>query len=649
MTSPKISVVLPTYSRRHVLPRTIASVLAQDETDFELIIIDDCSLDDTGAYLASLDDPRIRVLRPPSNLQTAGARNLGLEAARADIIAFLDDDDIYFERRLSVPLAVFAREPEVVATLSSAVKVDPRKTYVARMPDLTLPPAAFEWALICDLIGVEGTSITVRRQTALDIGGFSRDVKWIDDREFLIRASRRGSGRLIAEPLWRKQWSHDAQSNQYHRAGLSLLDYVAAQPIFVGRFGKVGSYLATKILVSDLRHLAFGALARDLRDFAHVGLIDGNPLRMWRDHREVRRYRRAMSKHEALATLTEAPAEWRLMPQSQGESLLSTFKALVINKTDAGQTARLADFDERDLMDGDVAVRVEWSTLNYKDGLALTGKSPVVRRFPMIAGIDLAGTVESSSHAGWKAGDKVILNGWGLGETHLGAYAQKARVKGDWLVRLPQGMSAREAMAIGTAGYTAMLAVMALERAGIVSGRGPVIVTGAAGGVGSVAVALLAKLGYSVIASTGRLDEAPYLKRLGASEVIERKELSGPARPIAKERWAGGIDAVGSTTLANVLSMTRYGGAVAACGLAGGMDLPTSVAPFILRGVSLLGIDSVMCPLPARQEAWRRLETDLDRTKIEAMTTEIGLADVVNAGSRIVAGLVRGRIVVNIG
>jgi acrylyl-CoA reductase (NADPH) len=328
---------------------------------------------------------------------------------------------------------------------------------------------------------------------------------------------------------------------------------------------------------------------------------------------------------------------------------MGTFKAIVINKTEAGQTARLTDFDENDLMEGDVTVRVEWSTLNYKDGLALTGKSPVVRRFPMIAGIDFAGTVESSSHSGWKPGDKVILNGWGLGETHLGAYAQKARIKGDWLVRLPHSMSRREAMAVGTAGYTAMLSVMALERAGVAPTRGPVVVTGAAGGVGSVAVALLAKLGYAVIASTGRPEEAAYLKGLGAGEVIERKELSGPARPIAKERWAGGIDAVGSTTLANVLSMTRYGGAVAACGLAGGLDLPTSVAPFILRGVSLLGIDSVMCPLAMRQEAWRRLETDLDRAKIAAMTSEIGLAEVIEAGARIMAGQVRGRIVVNIG
>ena len=328
---------------------------------------------------------------------------------------------------------------------------------------------------------------------------------------------------------------------------------------------------------------------------------------------------------------------------------MATFKAIVIDKAESGQSVKLTDFDEKDLMDGDVTVAVEYSTVNYKDGLAVTGKAPVVRRFPMIAGVDFAGTVEASSHPAWKPGDKVILNGWGLGETHLGAYAQKARVKGDWLVRLPDSISARDAMAIGTAGYTAMLSVMALERAGITPQRGPIVVTGAAGGVGSVAVAILAKLGYAVIASTGRPAEADYLKGLGASEIIDRKELSGPARPLAKERWAGGIDAVGSTTLANVLSMTRYGGAVAACGLAGGMDLPTSVAPFILRGVSLLGIDSVMCPLPLRQEAWGRLGTDLPRDKIAAMTTEIGLGDVIAAGKRIVEGQVRGRIVVKIG
>ncbi len=328
---------------------------------------------------------------------------------------------------------------------------------------------------------------------------------------------------------------------------------------------------------------------------------------------------------------------------------MSTFRAIVIDKPEAGQTARLTEFDDKHLMDGDVTVRVEYSTVNYKDGLAITGKAPVVRRFPMIAGVDLAGTVESSTHPNWKPGDKVILNGWGLGETHLGAYAEKARVKGDWLVRLPASMTTRDAMAIGTAGYTAMLAVMALERAGLEPSRGPMIVTGAAGGLGSVATALLAELDYHVIASTGRIEDADYLQGLGAAEVIERKELTGPPRPLGKERWAGGIDVVGSTTLANVLSMTRYGGAVAACGLAGGMDLPTSVAPFILRGVSLLGINSVMCPLPLRQEAWRRIETDLDPAIVETMTNEIGLDEVIAAGHSILEGRVRGRIVVKIG
>src|SRR5215468_5156891 len=270
--------------------------------------------------------------------------------------------------------------------------------------------------------------------------------------------------------------------------------------------------------------------------------------------------------------------------------VMATFKAIVIEKGDAGQKVALADFDDSNLMEGDVTVRVEWSTVNYKDGLAITGKAPVVRRFPMIPGIDFAGTVESSTHPQWKAGDKVILNGWGCGETHLGAYGEKARVKGDWLVPLPAGMSTREAMGIGTAGYTAMLAVMALERHGLTPAGGPVLVTGAAGGVGSVAIAILAKRGFQVTAATGRPAEAEYLKKLGASEIIPRQELAGPAKPLAKERFAGGIDSVGSTTLANLLSMTRYGGAVAACGLAGGMDLPTSVAPFILRAVSLYGI-----------------------------------------------------------
>jgi len=327
---------------------------------------------------------------------------------------------------------------------------------------------------------------------------------------------------------------------------------------------------------------------------------------------------------------------------------MPTFKAIVIDKNDVGQTAKLTGFDDKDLMEGDVTFRPEWSTVNYKDGLAVTGKAPVVRRFPMIAGVDGAGTVEASSHPDWKPGDSVILNGWGCGETHLGCFAERARLKGDWLVGLPPGLTARDAMAVGTAGYTAMLAVMALERAGVTPDRGPIVVTGAAGGVGSVAITLLAGLGYRVIASTGRPQEAPYLKELGATEIIDRAELAGPARPLAKERWAGGIDAVGSHTLANLLSMTKYGGAIAACGLAAGMDLPTSVAPFILRGVCLLGIDSVMCPIGLRKTAWGRLASDLDPAKLTEITHEIGLDGVIAAGAKILAGQVRGRIVVKI-
>jgi acrylyl-CoA reductase (NADPH) len=327
---------------------------------------------------------------------------------------------------------------------------------------------------------------------------------------------------------------------------------------------------------------------------------------------------------------------------------VATFKAIRIDKAEKGTTAALTQFDEAELMEGDVTVAVEYSTLNYKDGLAVTGKAPVVRRFPMIAGIDFAGTVEQSSHPAWKAGDKVVCTGWGMGETHLGSYAEKARVKGDWLVRLPEGMSARDAMAIGTAGFTAMLAVLALEKHGLTPKDGPIVVTGAAGGVGSVATALLSKLGHDVIASTGRMSEADYLKGLGATDVIDRAELSGPAKPLAKERWAGGIDSVGSTTLANLLSMTKYRGAVAACGLAAGMDLPSSVAPFILRGVCLLGIDSVMCPIELRRVAWSRLASDLDHGKLAEITHEIGLDEVIAAGAKILAGQVRGRIVVKI-
>jgi acrylyl-CoA reductase (NADPH) len=327
---------------------------------------------------------------------------------------------------------------------------------------------------------------------------------------------------------------------------------------------------------------------------------------------------------------------------------VAKFKAIVVEKAEKGQSVSLTDFDESNLMDGDVTVRIAWSTINYKDGLAITGKAPVVRRFPMIPGIDFVGEVETSSHPDWKPGDKVILNGWGVGETHLGAYAEKARVNGQWLVGLPQNLSPREAMSIGTAGYTAMLAVMALERYGVTPAHGPVVVTGAAGGVGSVAIAILAKLGFQVIASTGRREEGEYLKRLGASDILDRSELATPGRPLGKERWAGGIDSVGSTTLANMISMTKYGGAVAACGLAGGMDLPGSVAPFILRGVSLLGIDSVMCPPALRKQAWQRLAADLERGKLEAMTREIGLSDVIETAGTLLGGRVRGRIVVKI-
>jgi acrylyl-CoA reductase (NADPH) len=324
-----------------------------------------------------------------------------------------------------------------------------------------------------------------------------------------------------------------------------------------------------------------------------------------------------------------------------------TFKAILISRDeDKKQSVSISQLTEADLMDGDVTVAVEATTVNYKDGLAITGKAPVVRRFPLIPGVDFAGTVVASSHPDWKPGDKVLLNGWGVGETHHGAFSERARVKGEWLVPLPEGMSPREAMAVGTAGYTAMLSIMALERHGITPERGPLVVTGAAGGVGSVAVAVLSKLGYHVIASTGRFAEHGYLKDLGAAEIIAREELSGPAKPLGKERWAGGVDAVGSHTLANVLSMTSYGGAVAACGLAQGMDLPTSVAPFILRGVSLLGIDSVMAPKALRLEAWRRISTDLDHEKLAALSTVMPFDGIINAAHDIVEGKVRGRLVV---
>ena len=324
------------------------------------------------------------------------------------------------------------------------------------------------------------------------------------------------------------------------------------------------------------------------------------------------------------------------------------FTGILITKGDAGYQAELQTIDESVLPEGDVQVQVAWSTLNYKDGLAITGKSPVVRRFPMVPGIDFAGTVTHSSHAGWKVGDKVILNGWGVGETHCGGLAQVARVKGDWLVPLPTAFTERQAMAIGTAGYTAMLCVLALERHGIQPADGEILVTGANGGVGSVAIALLAKLGYTVVASTGRLAESEYLKALGASHVMDRAELSAPGKAIGKERWAGVIDSVGSHTLANACATTKYSGAVAACGLAGGMDFPATVAPFILRGVTLYGIDSVMAPLAVRQQAWERLARDLDVTKLEAMTRQITLAQAIEVASELLQGQVRGRVVVDV-
>jgi acrylyl-CoA reductase (NADPH) len=298
-------------------------------------------------------------------------------------------------------------------------------------------------------------------------------------------------------------------------------------------------------------------------------------------------------------------------------------------------------------MEGDVTVAVDYSTVNYKDGLALTGAAPIIRAWPLIPGIDFSGKVEKSDNPKFKPGDRVVLNGYGVGEGHSGGYAQKARVKGDWLVKLPEAISNEQAMAIGTAGYTSMLSVLALEKNGVKSGS-DVVVTGAAGGVGSVAIAILAKLGYRVIASTGRASEADYLKGLGADEIIDRNELSSPAKPLGKERWAGAVDCVGSHTLANVLSMTKYGGTVAACGLAQGMDLPSSVAPFILRGITLAGIDSVMAPMEKREEAWKRLATDLDMKKLEAMAFRAKLDDVPKLAADILAGKVRGRAVIDV-
>jgi len=326
-----------------------------------------------------------------------------------------------------------------------------------------------------------------------------------------------------------------------------------------------------------------------------------------------------------------------------------TFRALRLHKTDSAPEVRFEDLTLADLMDGDVTVRVEHSTINFKDGLAITGKSPIVRAWPLIPGIDFAGVVETSDNPDFKPGDRVVLNGWGVGEGHHGGYAQMARVKGDWLVKLPEGLTTDQAMAIGTAGYTSMLCVLGLERQGVTPDRGDILVTGAAGGVGSVAVALLAKLGYRVVASSRRKDsETDYLMGLGAAEVIDAAELQGPARMLGKERWAGAVDCVGSHTLANVISQTRYGGAVTACGLAQGMDLPGSVAPFILRGVILAGIDSVMRPKPDRIVAWDRLAKDLDLAKLAAMTSRATLEDLPRLAGDILEGKVRGRVVVDL-
>jgi acrylyl-CoA reductase (NADPH) len=324
------------------------------------------------------------------------------------------------------------------------------------------------------------------------------------------------------------------------------------------------------------------------------------------------------------------------------------FRALVVEKVDDGVVADLRDLDEAELPDGDVTVEVAYSTVNYKDGLAVTGRGPVVRKYPMIPGIDLAGTVTESSHPEFAPGDAVVLNGWGVGESHWGGFAEKARLRGDWLVPLPSAFTPAQAMAIGTAGYTAMLSVLAIEHHGVTPERGEVLVTGASGGLGSVAVAVLGKLGYRVVASTGRPDEADYLKHLGAAEIIDRKELSGPGKPLGKERWAGAVDCVGSHTLANVLASTRYGGVVTACGLAQGMDLPTSVAPFILRAVTLVGIESVMAAKELRLKAWSRLAADLAIDKLEAMTAEVGLGGVPKVAQDILAGRIRGRVVVDV-
>ena len=326
------------------------------------------------------------------------------------------------------------------------------------------------------------------------------------------------------------------------------------------------------------------------------------------------------------------------------------FNAILLDKNDDGSTAaQLGQMDDAQLpADGDVTVAIDYSTINYKDGLAITGRAPVVRKWPMVPGIDGAGQVLESSHPDWKTGDPFILNGWGVGETHMGCLAQRARLKGDWLIRRPEGMSARTAMAIGTAGYTAMLSALALEAQGVTKDSGEILVTGASGGVGSIAIAILSGWGCRVVASTGKLDETDYLKSLGAVEVLDRAALSAPGKPLQKERWAGVVDSVGSHTLVNAIAQVRYGGVVTACGLAQGLDFPASVAPFILRGVRLIGIDSVMAPRERRIAAWSRLASDLDTAKLDTITREITLAEALTQAPEIIAGKVRGRLVVNV-
>jgi acrylyl-CoA reductase (NADPH) len=324
------------------------------------------------------------------------------------------------------------------------------------------------------------------------------------------------------------------------------------------------------------------------------------------------------------------------------------FKALYLTKEGDAFKARVAELDEARLPEGDVTVRVDYSTINYKDALALTNKSPIVRTWPMVAGIDASGVVESSTHPEWKAGDPVILNGWGLSENHWGGLGQKVRVKGDWLVRLPEGLTLRQTAAIGTAGYTAMLCVMALDRFGVNKERGDILVTGATGGVGSIAIMILARLGYRVVASTGKMSEEAYLRSLGAAEIVDRNTLNQPGKPLQKERWAGAVDSVGSHTLANICAQTKPEGVVAACGLAQGMDFPVTVAPFILRGVTLAGVNSVFLPMARRIEAWNRLARELDLAKLEGLVEEIGLAQALEKAPDFIASRIRGRIVVDV-